>query len=695
MPTIEELFKTKKLISGQTAEQQYDIRNTADIKRTPYNVLMRPSFAIAQLARKTLSGRLSETKLEEEVTGLRILATTTSPIIYGTDVLKFSKKTRGIVEDMKQGANGTEGVVGKLTSFIEKGEKFGNDLLSKIGAKLPEDLIPSRIVLNTDFKNGKVSKTMVTLANLKSNSGGNLLGNLIKDNLQGRPNPNQILGSALSLGKKKLNTLLLGSPSQAAVNFAKDGGDNYDNNSPYGGVLRGAQYLPEDLINLRNDLSSKLNTYEKPAEPTPFTVAKIPYTNYIAVPVFSKEPKQMYSKAKSIATENLLEVKKGMADYSKTGKRGDELNRLVQYNSKDGLKPDDRDPNLPTLKSLDLVELKFWSVAKQAAVNFRATVTGITETVSPTWDTQKFVGNPFNFYTYSNIERSVNFAFKIYALNADELKACWQKINFLTNLTYPQGYAGNIAVIPPFIRFTLGSMHVNKEAFISDLSYEIPDDAPWEIDAEGLGMGEYILPKVVNVTITLKLVETVGSTHQLATAERKAVAETKKADGTVVPAVPAAPAIAASAKRLYGYGASNPNQIVNDDRVKNLDKGGDPLKTTQVSDSPNASAAQKAENPVATAPKESQDPKGIPVEEYKGYKIYLKQNLPYFYMESRSGDGPVVHKGPESRSATEGELIRFEKDWIDNEAGAASAFKEVGKDIANKLNNQSILLGGY
>ena len=593
MPTIEELFKTKKLISGQTAEQQYDIRNTADIKRTPYNVLMRPSFAIAQLARKTLSGRLSETKLEEEVTGLRILATTTSPIIYGTDILKFSRKTRGIVEDMKQGTGGAEGIGGNLTSFINKAESFGNNLLSKIGAKLPEDLIPSRIVLNTDFKKSKVSETMVTLTKLKSNSGGNLLGKLIKDNLQGRPNPNQILGSALELGKKKLNTLLLGSPSQAAVNFAKNGGDNYDIDSKYGDAMIGAQYLPDDLIDIRNDLSSKYVAYKTPEINLP-----LPITNYIPVPTFSKEPKQMYSKRKSIATENSLEVKKGMRNGS------DELNRLVQYDSTDGLTPNGRDKTLPTLKSLDLVELKFWSVAKQAAVNFRATLTGITETVSPTWDTQKFVGNPFNFYTYSNIERSVNFAFKIYALNADELKACWQKINFLTNLTYPQGYAGNIAVIPPFIRFTLGSMHVNKEAFISDLSYEIPDDAPWEIDAEGLGMGEYILPKVVNVTMTLKLVETVGSTYQMATAERKAVAETKKADGTVVPAVPAAPGIAPSAKRLYGYGASNPNQIVNDDTAKNLDKGGDPLKTTQVSDSPNTSTAQKPENPVAEAPKE-------------------------------------------------------------------------------------------
>ena len=649
MPTIEELFKTKKLISGQTAEQQYDIRNTADIKRTPYNVLMRPSFKIAEIARRNLSSRLGETKLEEEVTGLRILASTTSPIIYGTDILKFAKKTRGIVEDMKQGTSGAEAGVGKLTSFINKAEKFGNNLLSKIGAKLPEDLIPSRIVLNSDFKKGKVSDTMVTLSKLKTNSGGNLLGKLIKDNLQGRPNPNQILGSALELGKKKLNTLLLGSPSQAAVNFAKDGGDNYDIDSKYGDTMIGAQYLPDDLIDMRNDLSSKFVAYE----PDKFNLP-LPITNYIAVPTFSKEPKQMYSKKKSMDS---LEVKRGMRNGS------DELNRLVQYESADGLKPSGRDVNLPTLKSLDLVELKFWSVAKQAAVNFRATLTGITETVSPTWDTQKFVGNPFNFYTYSNIERSVNFAFKIYALNADELKACWQKINFLTNLTYPQGYAGNIAVVAPFIRFTLGSMHVNKEAFISDLSYEIPDDAPWEIDAEGLGMDEYILPKIVNVTMALKLVETVGSTYQMATAERKAVAEGKTADGKVVPAVPAAPAIAATAKRLYGYGASNPNQILNVDTAKNLDKGGDPIKQTQVSDSPNTSAAQKPENPVAEAPKEKMGPNGIFVEKYKDFNIYKKPKGGNFVYIVRDGEQPL-HAGPEGRR--EDELLSYERKWIDN-----------------------------
>jgi hypothetical protein len=206
-------------------------------------------------------------------------------------------------------------------------------------------------------------------------------------------------------------------------------------------------------------------------------------------------------------------------------------------------------------------------------------------------------------------------------------------------------------------------MHVNKEAFISDLSYEIPDDAPWEIDAEGLGMGEYILPKLINVTMTLKLVETVGSTYQMATGERKAVAEGKTADGKVVPAVPAAPAIAASAKRLYGYGASNPNQILNEDRIKNLDKGGDPIKQTQVSDSPNASTAEKPENPVAEAPKQKIGPNGIFVEKYKDLNIYKKPKGGNFVYIVRDGEQPL-HAGPEGRR--EDELLSYERKWIDN-----------------------------
>jgi len=65
-------------------------------------------------------------------------------------------------------------------------------------------------------------------------------------------------------------------------------------------------------------------------------------------------------------------------------------------------------------------------------------------------------------------------------------------------------------------------------------------------------------------------------------------------------------------------------------------------------------------------PKPPVDPKGNFVEEYKGYKIYLKADrLPNFYMESRLNDGPVTFTGPESRSATKAELLAYQRKVID------------------------------
>jgi len=122
---------------------------------------------------------------------------------------------------------------------------------------------------------------------------------------------------------------------------------------------------------------------------------------------------------------------------------------------------------------------------------------------------------------------------------------------------------------------------------------------------------------------------------------------------------------AAHAKRLYGYGASNPDQIINDDTIKNLDKGGDPLKQTAIVQ--NANDGQKPVNPVAEGIKPAADPKGTFIEEYKGYKIFQKLNLPNYYLETRLGDGDTVHKGFESRNEAEKViLINFEKKFIDD-----------------------------
>jgi hypothetical protein len=592
MPTIEELFRSKKLVSGQTAEQQYDIRNTADLRRNPYNVLMTPSFRIAEVGRRNLSLRTRERRLEEEVTGLRILATTTSPFIYGTDIIKFTKKSRGIVEDMKGGAGGVAST-GILNTFLNKAENFGKNILSKIGVKLPEQLIPSRIVLDKTFNTGKGGggeyNTMVTLANLKSDSGGNFLGNLLNNNLKGRPNENQLIGSALDLGKKKLNNLLLGSPSQAAVNFAKAGGTIYGSDSPYGKAV--SFYLDEDSIDIRNDLSTKYNNYEYTYNPAVNKSPVLPLTNTILVQNVIKNPKTRFS-----------ELITGMAVTKGIRTKSDYLNKQVAYPSETGLKNDLIPDTDKQLDDYDFITLKFWSVYKKAAVNFRATLTGLTENLSPSWDSNRFVGNPFNFYTYNNIERKLNFSFKIYSLGKEEHIAAWQRINFLTSLVYPQDI-GPVSITPPFIKFTLGNMFKNKEAFIESLTYTIDDNTPWEVGLNGSSVKDFKLPTIINVDISLTLVETIGSTYE---------------------------------QRLYGYGNAISSEENKSDSIKNLNADGSPKRKKDVPANKTVKEdgkEQKAKNPSEEKPKE--DPKPKPT----AFKSFA-QNL----LDEQNKQKPTVFK---------------------------------------------------
>ena len=125
--------------------------------------------------------------------------------------------------------------------------------------------------------------------------------------------------------------------------------------------------------------------------------------------------------------------------------------------------------------------------------------------MSPSWDSNKFIGSPFSYYTYNGIERSVSFNFKVFSLNEGEQKTAWEKLNELTNMVYPIGY-NNISVVPPLMYFTLGNLYSKKESFIESLSYTIDDNFPWEIkDGQ-------VLPMIVDVAVTMKFIESRKST---------------------------------------------------------------------------------------------------------------------------------------------------------------------------------------
>ena len=180
---------------------------------------------------------------------------------------------------------------------------------------------------------------------------------------------------------------------------------------------------------------------------------------------------------------------------------------------------------------------------------FRAYLSGISEAISPTWESQNYIGRSEPVYTYTGAEREINFTLKLFANTKDELDQIYQKMNRLTSLCYPEykedeeweligadgaatgrklkygGVNSRIRMKPPMTKFRLGelfgsspdattgtwknkdnetktSSHAEMVGFIKSLSYNFPDESPWEIQRG------YRVPKFVEAEISYQVIHT-------------------------------------------------------------------------------------------------------------------------------------------------------------------------------------------
>jgi hypothetical protein len=165
------------------------------------------------------------------------------------------------------------------------------------------------------------------------------------------------------------------------------------------------------------------------------------------------------------------------------------------------------------LENMDLIPFWIQSVRSNETAHFRGYITGLSETSSPSWNTNKFFGNPYSFYTYDGVERSVQFNLKVVALNQTELAKNWVKLEFLTKQTYPifsTPSPGQTYTQPPIIKFRIGSLYDGKIGYIESLSYTFDENTPWETNSDGL-----LVPKFVDVAITIKFIEYMSTENTL------------------------------------------------------------------------------------------------------------------------------------------------------------------------------------
>jgi hypothetical protein len=533
-------FNTLQLKDGKTARFTNDVNNRPFSKIETSNIFLKnTSFP---LVNKLKSGRFAEkdgeSVIEREFTGLRPLQLLSQPVLYGTDIVKITAKEARSTRKMKFGTYPYVTAV-QVANTIQ-----------------PQIYTPTTLFLNDEFRRGKTLDKPRFFSKLRGTPEQLLL--------QLALSPFETLKRLTSPNGTRLNATDKSSETQIVVtnnNVGKTGHPtelfkyntlSFDTgNSTYTKQLK--QYIKkvnelEDANDLAGKLDKILNGSVVGENPEPGLEKG--YDKKILTDrgfIYDFDKGNLKKKEKSRYSDTNTYTK---AFAPNTDARGDTtfekdlslgtlrgIERGSDYlNSKTILDANSDIEN--DFKDKDFVTLKFTSVPTGNRVRFRATISGLTETFTPSWESNKFVGNPFNFYTYNSIERSVTFTFKVFSLNYSEHKKAWARLSFLSSLVYPQSYINKNYVTPPFIKFTLGDMYKEKSAFIESLTYTVDDNSTWEIglkqslntagtdadtdsifgktrartttsgNASQPGEGSYILPKVIEVAMTLKIIET-------------------------------------------------------------------------------------------------------------------------------------------------------------------------------------------
>jgi hypothetical protein len=133
-------------------------------------------------------------------------------------------------------------------------------------------------------------------------------------------------------------------------------------------------------------------------------------------------------------------------------------------------------------------------------MHFRAFIDSFSDTYDADWKSIEYMGRAEKFYKYNSFDRKISMAFTIVAQSREEITAMYDKLNFLASSlapeyldSYTSGYmAGNIAYI------TLGDYLHEQPGIITSLTFDIPEEATWEIgiDDEGNDLPEDDIRKV-------------------------------------------------------------------------------------------------------------------------------------------------------------------------------------------------------
>jgi len=135
-------------------------------------------------------------------------------------------------------------------------------------------------------------------------------------------------------------------------------------------------------------------------------------------------------------------------------------------------------------------------------MHFRAFITSFSDNYASQWDGFKYSGRGEELYHYTGFSRNINLSFDVYAQSKAELIPMYRKLNYLASTMAPD-YTSAGFMRGNLVRLTMGGYLYEQPGFISSLTYEVPQEATWEIAINEEGGPDNTvkeLPHMIRVT---------------------------------------------------------------------------------------------------------------------------------------------------------------------------------------------------
>lgn len=216
-------------------------------------------------------------------------------------------------------------------------------------------------------------------------------------------------------------------------------------------------------------------------------------------------PSYDIGKNKTIEGRNLLgnpgnKEGKNLSSYTNGSGIGpiDKINALPIYRSEWVTQEDD-------LKN-DLVKFRIAAIDNDNPnwknfMHFRAFLDSFSDSYTGEWSSTKYLGRGENFYNYTGFNRTISLSWTVAAQSKEELIPMYKKLNYLASNLMPD-YSKSGYMRGPLMQLTIGGYLYEQVGFFTSLTYDIPQESPWEIGINDVGGEDSLvkeLPHIIKV----------------------------------------------------------------------------------------------------------------------------------------------------------------------------------------------------